>query len=357
MFVVVTCWSMALACLATDPYDIERWGLSPRVEGRFAPDTVPFIAGAVIGDTRYDVLVLGGSTLVRLDPADVERSTGGKAFNLSYSGPRPLDRQLIFRRVLAAPHLKRVIVSLDWFHLLPANHAAEGFPYFLLNGTRYDDLRGIGPRAFGFAWDRAIHGRIAGDPAPFAAYLAEGEMQRRRFLSPAGTTDIAAAVEAGRGRVTGGAAPSCRELGAVDGLRRFARDASGRGLSVTVLIPPVSLYWYSSQMGVAGRRLGVGEAPFAAVTGMWRCTVLALDGLPGVTVAGFDDLDWITGDLNNYYDAAHLHEPSVYRYIARGLDDPARRLVPSNIDAYVRNLASRVGSFTVGQVPIPRSAR
>ena len=290
-FVFATCWCMALACLAIDPYDMEPWGLSPRIEGRFAPDTVPFLAGTVLGDARYDVLVLGGSTLVRLDPADVERSTGGKAFNLSYSGPRPLDRQLIFRRVLAAPHLRRVIVSLDWFHLLPVTRAAEGFPYFLLNGTRYDDLRGVGPTAFRFAWDRAFHGRIAADPGPFTAYLAEGEMQRRTFQSPAGLPGIAAVVEAGRGRVTRGTAPSCDELGAIDELRRFAHQASKRGLSVTVVIPPVSLYWYYSQMGIVGRRMGIGEAPFAAVTGMWRCAVSALDGLPGVAVTGFDDLD------------------------------------------------------------------
>lgn len=344
---MVVYWICAAVYLIVDPYGIYPWSRATTVEGRFHPDDTPYLLDAVLRDHRYDILIVGGSTLVRLDAREVGAALGGRAFNLSYSGPRPRDRKLIFDRLLTQAHLRRVIVSLDWASLLDAHRGGYAFPFFLYNGTPYDDLRAVNPASLRLVAERLRVGAIVADPRSYRDYAAQDGPRRREFLSSRNLRALAAAIDDKRSRIGAGAVRPCGELAAIADLRSFARSAADRGLEVTVLIPPVSLGWFYDWVDDKERRSEIGGDPLAATLGIWRCAVTALEGIPGTKLVGFDDLAWIGGDLRNYIDLGHFGDPRIYTYIARSLDDPGRRLDSRNIDGYVRSLDVRVRGFVV----------
>jgi hypothetical protein len=344
---VVVYWLCAAVYLFVDPYGIYPWGRATAVEGRFDPENTPYLVDAVLGDPRYDLLIVGGSTLVRMDPRDVETAVGGRAFNLSYSGPRPRDRKVIFDRILSHTHLRHVIVSLDWSSLLDSRRGGDAFPFYLYNNTPYDDLRGLSRRSLLLAADRVTVGTISAEPGEYPQYVSGDVSRRRDYLAHGNLVALAAAIEHKRRRIGSGVVRPCGQLGAIAELQGFAAAAAGRGVKVTVLIPPVSLAWFYEWVDNEERRISMGGDPLAATLGMWRCAVYALSAIPGANVVGFDDLDWIGGDLRNYIDAGHIVDPRIYAFIAKSLEDPGRRLDSASIDGYVRLVDARVRRFVV----------
>lgn len=344
---VVVYWFCAAVYLFADPYGIYPWGRATAVDGRFDPENTPYLVDAVLDDPRYSVLIVGGSTLVRMDPRDVETALGGRAFNLSYSGPRPRDRKVIFDRILRHTHLRHIIVSIDWSSLLDSRRGGDAFPFFLYNDTPYDDLRGLNRRSLRLAADRVTVGTMSAEPGEYLRYVSGDELRRRDFLAHGNLMVLAAAIEQKRRRIGSGVVRPCGQLGAIAELQDFAAAAAGRGVKVTALIPPVSLAWFYEWVDNEERRISIGGDPLAATLGMWRCAVYALSAIPSAKVVGFDDLDWIGGDLRNYIDAGHIVDPRIYAYIAKSLEDPARRLDSANIDGYVRSVDDRVRRFVV----------
>ncbi|MGZ3411924.1 MAG: hypothetical protein ACXWJ6_04995 [Xanthobacteraceae bacterium] len=83
-----------------------------------------------------------------------------------------------------------------------------------------------------------------------------------------------------------------------------------------------------------------------------RCTVDAVAGIPNVRVHAFDNEDWITSDLRNYFDTSHIYNKGVFKYLLDEVRQRSHVLTPQNFGAYETRLRERVKNY-VPEFPKP----
>lgn len=344
-----TIWVVGLFTLLVDPLGLYPWGVrSPKIARQYGSSGNEHLLRAIAA-TDFDTLVLGGSTSRGFRPDLVAEAfpDAKRVYTFTYSGPRPTDQRVVFAEIGRMKSLKRLILAFDWIYMLPREVKKEAFPYYLFNDTWRDDHRMIRPDTFQAASD-ALFGRVIDVPG-----WGYDWWQRRadRLYAEHGSPESLAAfrdiVARGRPHVFEATNQSCADLTALPDFLAFARGMAGKGTRVEILVPPYSLFAYY-EWNVVDYRQRFGQAFLDRQLRSRRCLVEALSREPNIRIHAFDNEDWLTGNLANYYDSAHLYDDANYLYILKAIRDGSHTLDAAGFDDYASRLRRRVAGYDIG---------
>ncbi len=347
-------WAAVVLVFAVDPLGVLPWGPAPKL-GRddYPAQLAPRIIAAVAADPSIDVVLVGGSTATRVSRALLNRQlSASNAINVSYAGTRPADRALVMERIARQGRFKRVIVMLDWGYADLTTRMREGFPAYLYDDGVLNKLHMVGADTVIFALQRLsglplrnLEWKRAGDADEDADWRAQ------TINTPAALRRIARNVEAHRAVVATPGGMTCRDFGTISRqLVPEARMLSARRTLLDVVIPPLSLAAYYEPPDGDYRFLDRQLA-------LRRCAVMALDGIPGVRIFAVDNEDWLTGDLANYKNPAHLRSAAAQTFLLQAVAHGTHRLTKGNVAAEMALLRSRVLHYRVRDSAVPGFSR
>jgi hypothetical protein len=341
--ICVAFWAMAAICVAVDPYDVFPWGLQPRLAAtNYPPDKVPFLIDVVAKDPAIDMVLVGGSTAVDFTPQMLERFPGVKnPFNLSYEGSLPFDREVVTQELLKYSHARRVMLSFDYNYATEMHQARAEFPFYLYDGKLLDNIRMIGPSTFQVALSALLHHGLLSNNGN-AAFEKLHASKFQAFQTAATMRDLARKVARVRKDIDQPSPRGCADFPAIgEQLAPYAKALSQRHVALDIFIPPYAQIAPYDWKTIVWR----GELRDAILNDqitIRRCLVQAVGALPGVRVFGFDNDDWITGDLANYRDTAHTQNTKVQDYMIASMAQGTHRLTTANVDAYLAAMHRRV---------------
>ncbi|RVJ36200.1 TonB-dependent receptor, partial [Sinorhizobium meliloti] len=136
--------SIVTIVVATDPYDIYRWGARLKLTRNDVPrDVVVRWVDLVSKQSGINTFLVGGSTTAMYSPDDISAVLGENvvAYNLSYGGPRPMDRDIVLDQLAINAQAKRIIITFDWMYILDPEKMRQGFPEYLYDEEISDDIR------------------------------------------------------------------------------------------------------------------------------------------------------------------------------------------------------------------------
>ncbi|HEY1629862.1 MAG TPA: hypothetical protein VGF56_01005 [Rhizomicrobium sp.] len=341
--VALVYWTAAAFCILVDPFDIYPWGLQVHLKhANYPSDSNPYLIDVAAKDPTIDTMLVGSSTAVDFTREQMMQIPGTKnPFNLSYEGALPADREVVTTQMLKYSHASRVILSFDFTYALDKDEARDEFPFYLYDGDAVDDLRMVGSTSARSAFSALTHhGEISNGGGNITNLKHEEQFQD--FQTPASMRALAKAVVRYRGEVDRPTAKTCAAFTAIDAqLVPYARALSRRHVALDVYIPPyATVTFYDWQNGLRRGLLGdsIMEDQFLTRS----CLVEALDGLPGVRIFAFDNEAWITDDLANYKDTAHVYNDRIQTYIMKQIGAGTHQLTKANVDGYLDTLHRRI---------------
>lgn len=346
-------WVVGIFILAVDPLNIYRWGYTPRLASdTYSPDAMPFLARAVARDPDIDTVLVGGSTSIAITQNLMAHflPDARKPFNISYSGPRPNDRATIIDQLLSYSKLHHVIVAFDDLYGFQKYSMLEGFPTYLYDNSALNDLRMVNPLNAELAL-RVARGEVLSAPEwDFGDYRNLRVQRLRSFQTPQAMEHMAELVRRYRPGIDKPTSRTCADFPAlVNQLIPAAQKASRRNISFDVVILPYSLAAYYEWQGEPGMTSELGASVMNNLLLARRCLVEGLRDMPKVRIFAFDDEDWITGDLANYDDPAHLSldNSKIYEHMLRSIGTDTHRLTVDNIDRDIASLRMRISNYHV----------
>jgi hypothetical protein len=334
--------------LLVDPLGLYPWGVrSLRIESQYGSSGNEHLLRAIAA-AGFDTLVLGGSTARGFTPALVAEAfpESARAFTFTYSSPRPTDQRVVFAEIARMTSLERLILAFDWIYMLPREVRKDAFPYHLFNDSWHDDHRAVRADALNAAGD-ALLGRVIDVPGwGYDSWQQRADWLYARHNDPASLAVYRDIVTRGRPQVLKESGGGCADLTALPDYVAFARDMAGKGVRVDILVPPYSLYSYF-EWNVVEHRRPFGRSFLERQLRSRRCLVEALSRAPNIRIHAFDNEDWLTGDLANYYDSAHLYHDANYRYVLKAIREGSHLLDAAGFDEYAARLRQRVGAYQV----------
>ena len=341
--VVAFFWVVTGAVIAIDPLDLYDWGEPPRLLPDYNRHTNREMY-MVAARTDVDVLLLSSSTLAAITSDEMEKSFGvEKAFNFAVSGPRPADRRFLLEQVAAHSPAERVIVSFDYLFVLPPDYASDLLPTYLYDDNPLNDLRIASPNVLRLTmqklkgepiglpgWEYST--ALAAERQEYAAFQQKLTEEREDDWNRASAADMDSASQ------------DCADYPLVSQiLPELVDRMTARGKTVDFVIPPYSLRLYRSwqDYGVAAE-VAMAEPFLPKQIAIRRCLVRAFAGRDDVRVFAFDNETWITGDLTNYRDEAHVQNPAIYRFILNSMARGRHRLTSGNFENYAARLTRNV---------------
>ncbi len=336
--------SAVVAVMATDPYDIYRWGSRVQFTVNDVPrDNVIRLIDAIAKKTEINTFLVGGSTTAMYSPDDIEAALGGKtvAYNLSYGGPRPMDRDIVLDQLADNSHSKRIIITFDWMYILAPEAMRHGFPEFLYDHEVADDIRMVDLDAL-VRTLQIMTGQDEYDSRDGERYATFVKQQYRSFQKPAQMSKLRSLVEQYRSVIDTPSGRSCTSFNAIDEqlvprIRRFA----AAGVEIDIVIPILSYANYYSRMSDTSPTL-LDEVLLSR-----RCLVEAVGGLRNVRIFAFDDDPATAGDLANFRDPGHVHNPEVLKTTLSALSTGTHMLTRANVGAYERRIRTEVKNYHV----------
>ncbi|MEM9737354.1 MAG: hypothetical protein AAF908_12240, partial [Pseudomonadota bacterium] len=280
--------------------------------------------------------------------ADLRRAFGvERAFNLSISMIRTVDRRYILDMVVEHSPADRVVIGLDWVFALPDGIARENSPDHLFDETPLNDLRLVSPLGLHLAWQQ-----ITGAPLGPRSWRAEVEdvqdswvfrvFQRRlergslKPLLPMPRNLPPEALD------LPDEATCARYPLVSEALHDAMAALIARGVTVDIVVPPVGLRIYRT-WNYRTAEVPRLVRPFLASQLMIRgCAVAAIRDLPGARVFAFDNETEITGDLTKFRDSIHLYDMEVYNYLLDEIAAGRHTLDAANFSAYAQTLVANV---------------
>jgi len=336
--------SAVVAVMATDPYDIYRWGSKVQFTVNDVPrDNVIRLIDAIAKKTEINTFLVGGSTTAMYSPDDIEAALGGKtvAYNLSYGGPRPMDRDIVLDQLADNSHSKRIIITFDWMYILAPEAMRNGFPEFLYDHEVADDIRMVDLDAL-VRTLQIMTGQDEYDSRDGERYATFVKQQYRSFQKPAQMSKLRSLVEQYRSVIDTPSGRSCTSFNAIDEqlvprIRRFA----AAGVEIDIVMPILSYANYYSRMSDTSPTL-LDEVLLSR-----RCLVEAVGGLRNVRIFAFDDDPATAGDLANFRDPGHVHNPEVLKMTLSALSTGTHMLTRANVGAYERRIRTEVKNYHV----------
>ncbi len=329
--------------IATDPYDIYRWGSTLQSKRSDMPSDRLRAINIAAKKASIDTFLVGGSTTEMYSPNEISAALGGKAiaYNLSYGGPRPLDRDIVLDLLAETSQAKHIIITFDWMYILGSETIRRNFPEFLYDEEITDDIRMVDLKALRrtlkVLLGIANHGPDNGEN--YAHLVAE---QRNDFHQPARMAELDRLVEEFRPVIDAPSGRTCRDFGAVnEQLVPRVRAFSQKGVKIDILMPILSYVKYYHNVS------NISPTILDEVLTSRKCLVDAIDGLPNVRVFGFDDDPAIAGDLGNFRDPAHIDNPALLKRTLASLSTGEKQLTAANVDEYLRRIRSEVKNYHV----------
>jgi len=342
-------WLMGALVIGADPYNLYPWGLSPKVgDAEYGEGAVPFLVDVVAKDPSIDTVLIGGSQTLPITRRMMENTLPGthRAFNLSYFAPRGIDRERVAHEIAAFSHAKRVILSIDWIYVTDDNAERPGFPDYLYDGTPTND-----PRTLDRDGLRLAAQTLVGQPLwlakwDYASYARSIERDYRTFQQPHPMKSLAASIEAHKSDVLNSSGKTCKDFASIrTHLVPFANALAKKHIALDIYIPPMSLSVFYTWMDLP-QNARLGRDTFTAdYLAYQACLVKALAGIEGVKIFSFDNEDWLTADLKNYYEPAHMFGDKNFEYVLRAIAEGSHRLTPENVDQTVKTLRQRIANY------------
>jgi hypothetical protein len=336
--------SVVAMVLATDPYDIYRWGSKVQFTMNDVPrDNVVRLIDALAKNRDIKTFLVGGSTTAMYSPDDIETALGGKtvAYNLSYGGPRPMDRDIVLEQLAANARSERIIITFDWMYILKAETMRPGFPQFLYDHEITDDIRMVDLPAISRTLE-ILAGQVQYDSGDHDRYSRFVSRQYRGFQTPVQMAKLQKLIRQYRPVIDAPSGRSCSSFNAIDEqlvprIRRFAET----GVEIDILIPILSYANYYLRMSEISPTL-LDEVLLSR-----RCLVEAVDGLSNVRIFAFDDDPRIAGDLGNFRDPGHVYDPDLLKKTLTSIYSGKGMLSKANIDSYERRIRLEVKNYNV----------
>lgn len=334
--------SVVATVLVTDPYDIYRWGSKVQFTANDVPrDNVIRLIDAVAKKTDINTFLVGGSTTAMYSPDDIENALGGKtvAYNLSYGGPRPMDRDIVLDQLAAIARSDRIIMTFDWMYILDPESMRQGFPEFLYDREILDDIRMVDLAAVARTL-QILTGKVQYDSKDGERYAKFVEQQYRAFQEKSKMAKLQVLIEQYRPVIDAPSGRSCSSFNAIDEqLVPTLRKFNEMGVEVDILIPILSYANYYFRMS------DISPTLLDEVLLSRRCLVEAVEGLHNVRVFAFDHDPAIAGDLANFRDPGHVYNPEILRKTLTSISTGNNILNRSNIDDYERRIRTEVKSY------------
>ncbi len=335
-----------------DPYAIHPWGLTPRLaDDHQYPDAEwPLLLKAA---TRQDhrLVLIGASTLAGASSQDMADAFGAdtRPVNLAYPLAHPGDTRLVVDEVAKMPHLERVLFVMDLSLMVDLNERGEparrrervfSSDWAHAGDFRWDTLVGSWHRLVDGVYDRPKWKSLQ-QPQFLTAYPP---MTQR----PAMMALLHQTVSRNRDHVLGhGFDINCREYPFLDAVLIPAlAKFRARGVAVDLVFPPYPYGYYYHLIAKQRSERLTDRSTYPGLMEFKRCVVDIADRFgPAVTVHAMDNDQTIAGQIDNYFDFAHLARPQAYRAV---IEHVARRdsvLTRSNFDAFDRQLRAHILSY------------
>jgi hypothetical protein len=342
-FVALAYWTVAAFCIFVDPFDIYPWGVHVHLKhDNYPADSTPYLVDVAAKDRTIDTLLIGSSTAVDFTRDQMMQIPGTRnPFNLSYEGALPADREVVTGQLLKYSHANHIILSFDYTYALGKDESRDEFPFYLYDHDAVDDLRMVGSTSGRSAFSALMHhGEISNGGGGVTA--AKHSEQFDDFQKPAAMRQLARDVARYRGEIDRPTTKTCSDFSAIEQqLVPYARELSRRHIALDIYIPPyATVTFYDWQNGL--RRGMLGDSIMQDQFLTRRCLVDALDRLPGVRVFAFDNEAWITDDLANYKDTAHVYDPRIEAWLMKEMGAGTHQLTKANLDGYLDTLHRRI---------------
>ncbi|RVK05309.1 TonB-dependent receptor [Sinorhizobium meliloti] len=346
--------SIVTIVVATDPYDIYRWGARLKLTRNDVPrDVVVRWVDLVSKQSGINTFLVGGSTTAMYSPDDISAVLGENvvAYNLSYGGPRPMDRDIVLDQLAINAQAKRIIITFDWMYILDPEKMRQGFPEYLYDEEISDDIRMVDLKSLRRTW-KVLLGETSYEAQDDKRYAKFTERQYRSFQMPAQMAELQALIEEYRSVVDAPSGRTCASFNAVNEqlvprIRKFVE----KGAQVDVIMPILSYANYYFRMSDISATL-LDEVLLSR-----RCFVKSIDTLPNVRVFAWDDDPRIAGDLGNFRDPGHVYNPGLLRRTLTSLSTGENRLTAADVEAYERRIRTEVKNYRLRNSYLERTAR
>ena len=345
-------WSLVFLLVGIDPLDLYPWGLSAKLrDNEYGPDSTRYLVDVVAKDPSIDTILIGGSTSAFFTRQMMNSILPGtkNGFNLSYQAPRVGERALVTAQVMQHTHAKHVLLAADWIYALRGQTEIENaFPGYLYDDTPLNDIRMVNIITMRVARAILASRSVWLADWDWGIYQRSRERSYRRFQTVESMNGLRTEIEKYRNDTNVPSMRSCADFDAVnDQLIPFAKALSAKHIALDIFFPPYSLAFYYDWIATPSRRALLGSALLNDQLRVRRCLVEALAGMQGVRIFAFDNEDWLTGDLKNYSDTAHVFDVAVYRYMLKSIAEGSHRLTMQTVDADADELRRHVKSYTL----------
>ena len=328
-------WAVAALVIGTDVRDIYPWGVEPKLASRHPLDSSIDLFSVAAKDRTSNFILVGGSTTMGYTPEQIARSFPGarNAWNLSYSGIRPVDRDILLQLLANSGTPRRILVSLDWSYLLDPHKMRAGFGDYLYDRSALNDLKMINRDTLGAISTLARTGDV-GVKEKRAPVGRGGRW--RSWHSPERLAEMRRSIALHSPMLTKAGRQDCDALGPLAGqLVPVLKKLSAQGNRIDLLVPPYSPLIYYPVAGSRDRSKDLGDGFFADQMLLRRCAVTMTADIPDVAIWAPDrDLSLIA-DFDAFDDPGHLGDAALLAKTLQAVGDERYRLTPANVDAYI----------------------
>lgn len=334
-------WCADAFVVALDPLSTHSWGKVRELKpDDYSGDSGYFLFDAVAKDPKIDAILVGGSTTQPFTRQMMDDALPGihDAFNLSYNGGRPGDRDIAVREIQKYSHAKLVIISFDWFYEGDTRAALTihpTFPSYLYSDNPVNEIRLLGSTTFPLVvqvfrkrplWlpNWSLGDELSSRSELYGPFHSRETMSRLEREISSHKRDIDTPTSRNCGNF---AALTTQLVPRVQAL-------SKKHIAVDILVPPYSLAMYYDWLEDPVRLSMTGTAFLEDQLLLNRCMVYSLSGLPGVEIFSFNN-DPFTADLGNYYDPEHVYRRALFDYMLRSIAAGTHRLSRNNVDSQI----------------------
>lgn len=334
--------SLAALVISVDPHNVYDWGAEPRIEAGDTPrDLVIDWIDVAAKDPSYNTYLVGSSITAMYTPEYLQGVLGPEArvANLSYGGPRPLDRDLVLGRLVDNPHMEHLILTFDWTYIRDPEVTNRFFPTFLYDDDIWNDLRMVNLPTIRKTFD-ILDGKLTYRNGDEASYLEFVDKMYAGFQQPTEMSRINRLIERNRAGIAAASGRTCDSYRSInEQLVPDLKALSARGVKVDVLFPIVSYAFYHVRRNDISPTL-LDEQMIAR-----RCLVEAAADLPHVRIFALDHEADVAGDLANFREVGHVYNPAILRRFVGAMKTGSDRLTRANFPAYERQIRTAVAEY------------
>ncbi|MBI1275157.1 hypothetical protein GC177_04210 [bacterium] len=338
-----------------DPFNLYHWRASYQWLKPGLIHNVSYLFWNAAYDKPGAVWALGASNNIIFRPEHFQRAYGDVPVrNFSMNGITFGELSKLMDAMENAGQPSYVYLSLDLTFPSRETTLRKRFTDFLYNHSLWDDYRyWYSTEALTGSYYLLTSGKlwVRSSAYPEKQYRYR-ESGYRRFNSPENIAGIAAFIQQHPHLTFTPPKVDCTDYKTeLDRVEQFVRTMQARGTKVDMLFPP---YAYAVQSLRRDKAQAKFKKDFYEIQiGYERCFVERLSHYENARLFGFDDVQWITTDLANYYDPVHYHPDKVVNYLFDAIHDNTHRLTPGMMPAYEQRFLKGLNAYYDGIYKAP----